>query len=333
VQGGNAVHRRGPDAADVVTDRRLFDLDDIGAEVGEVHAERVRSEERHLEHSHTLEQRQPAHSREATVPRMDLGLRGRVAVVTGASQGIGREIALHLAAEGADLVLCARRQDALDGVAEEAHASDVKTLVVAADVTNPSTAADVRNAATERFGRLDILVNNAGKGHSIALDTLSQQDWDDAFALNFFSAVRLSQACVPVMREQGFGRVINIGSRVGREPDPYFAPYGAAKAALMNFTKNLANAYSADGVTANTVLPGLVRSEAVDEAARRSAQATGKSVEEVMAATLRKRPIPAGRLGEPVDVAALVTFVASEQAGWLTGSCLTIDGGIVRSAF
>jgi 3-oxoacyl-[acyl-carrier protein] reductase len=264
---------------------------------------------------------------------VDLGLRGRVAVVTGASRGLGREIALQLAAEGADLVLCARRQDALDAVAKEAEASGVASLVVAADVTHQATAEQVRGAAAERFGRLDVLVNNAGKGHSIALDALSQRDWHEAFALNFFSAVRLSQACIPVMREQGFGRIINISSRVGKEPDPYFAPYGAAKAALTNFTKNLANAYSKDGVTANTVLPGLIHSEAVDEAARRSAEATGKSIEEVMAATLRKRPIPAGRLGEPADVAALVAFVASEQASWLTGSCLTVDGGIVRSAF
>ena len=253
---------------------------------------------------------------------MDLGLRGRVAVVTGASQGIGREIALQLAAEGADLVLCARRQDALDAVAEQGQARGVN-----------ATATQVMSAATRRFGRVDVVVNNAGKGHSTALDALSRQDWEDAFELNFFSVVRLSQACVPMMRDQGFGRIINIGSRVGKEPDPYFAPYGAAKAALMNFTKNLANAYSADGVTANVVLPGLVHSEAVDEAARKSAEATGKSVDEVMAATLRKRPIPAGRLGEPADIAALVAFVASEGAGWLTGSCLTIDGGIVRSMF
>ena len=264
---------------------------------------------------------------------MDLGLRGRVAVVTGASQGIGREIALQLAAEGADLVLCARRQDALDAVAEQGQARGVNALVVAGDVTDSATATQVMSAATRRFGRVDVLVNNAGKGHSTALDALSRQDWEDAFELNFFSVVRLSQACVPMMRDQGFGRIINIGSRVGKEPDPYFAPYGAAKAALMNFTKNLANAYSADGVTANVVLPGLVHSEAVDEAARKSAEATGKSVDEVMAATLRKRPIPAGRLGEPADIAALVAFVASEGAGWLTGSCLTIDGGIVRSMF
>jgi 3-oxoacyl-[acyl-carrier protein] reductase len=146
------------------------------------------------------------------------------------------------------------------------------------------------------------------------------------------SAVRLSLGCVPLMRAQGGGRIINISSRVGRQPDPYFAPYAAAKAALINFTKNLANAFSKDGILANCVVPGLVRTEAVEEAARASARATGKTVEEVFAATLAKRPIPAGRLGEPADVAGLVVFLASSRASWITGSTFTVDGGIVPTA-
>jgi 3-oxoacyl-[acyl-carrier protein] reductase len=132
------------------------------------------------------------------------------------------------------------------------------------------------------------------------------------------------------MRERGWGRIVNISSRVGREPDPYFAPYAASKAALINFSKNLANAYSADGVLTNCVVPGLIRNEATDEAARRSAEATGMSVDEVYAATLRKRPIPAGRIGESADVAGLVAFLASDHAAWITGACFTVDGGIVR---
>ena len=264
---------------------------------------------------------------------MDLGLRGRTAIVTGASQGIGREIALHLAAEGADLLLVARRKDVLEEVAAEARDQGVRAEAVAVDVTDEDAAEAVRAAAIATYGRIDVLVNNAGKGHSKALHLLDDSDWREAFALNFFSAVRLSVACLSHMREHQFGRIVNISSRVAKEPDPYFAPYGAAKAALVNFTKNIATAYSSQGVTANTVLPGLVRSDAVDEAARRSAEATGKSVEEVMAATLRKRPIPVGRLGDPTDIARVVTFLAAEQSGWLTGAVLIVDGGIVRSAF
>jgi 3-oxoacyl-[acyl-carrier protein] reductase len=133
------------------------------------------------------------------------------------------------------------------------------------------------------------------------------------------------------MRDRGWGRVVNISTRVALEPDPYFAAYAAAKAGLVNFSKNLANAYSADGVLTNCIVPGLIRSEAIDQAAQKSAEETGLTVDEVMARTLKKRPIPAGRLGEPSDVAAMVALLCSERASWITGSCFTIDGGIVRS--
>src|SRR5205085_8309080 len=121
--------------------------------------------------------------------------------------------------------------------------------------------------------------------------------WDASIQLNLMSAVRLSLACVPAMKDQGWGRIVNISSRVGREPDPYFAPYAAAKAALINFSKSLANAFSKHGILTNCIVPGLIRSEAIEEAAAASASATGKTVDEVFAATLEKRPIPAGRLG------------------------------------
>jgi 3-oxoacyl-[acyl-carrier protein] reductase len=259
-------------------------------------------------------------------------LANKVALVTGASKGIGREIALQLAAAGADLVLCARGEKALRAVAREIESRARGADAVAADVATPAGCELLLERARERHGRVDILVNNAGKGSPKKMLDLSEEDWRASFELNFMSAVRLSLGCVPLMRQQGGGRIINISSRVGRQPDPYFAPYAAAKAALINFTKNLANAYSKHGILCNCVVPGLVRTEAVEEAARQSAAATGKSVEEVFADTLRMRPIPAGRLGEPADVAALVVFLASPRASWITGSTFTIDGGIVPTA-
>jgi NAD(P)-dependent dehydrogenase (short-subunit alcohol dehydrogenase family) len=183
--------------------------------------------------------------------------------------------------------------------------------------------------ALGRFGRIDVLVNNAGKGSPKRIVDLTEDDWRASFELNFMSAVRMSLAAAPVMKRQGGGRIINISSRVARQPDPYFAPYAAAKSALINFTKSLANAFSKDAVLCNCVVPGLVRSEAVEEAAARSAEATGKSVEEIFAETLRKRPIPAGRMGEPADVAGIVVFLASARASWITGATFTVDGGIV----
>jgi 3-oxoacyl-[acyl-carrier protein] reductase len=262
---------------------------------------------------------------------MDLGLAGRVAMVTGGSQGIGREIALLLAAEGADLVIAARRTDRLERTADELRALDRKVVAVTADVATPDGPSAVADAALDQLGRVDILVNNAGKGHNKPIHELSDGDWYASIDLNLMSAVRMCRAVVPQMRERGWGRIVNISTRVAREPDQYFAAYGASKAALINFSKNLANAYSSDGVLTNCIVPGLIRSEAIDQAAEKSAAETGLTVDEVMARTLKKRPIPAGRLGEPSDVAGLVALLCSDYGSWITGACFTIDGGIVRS--
>jgi len=259
-------------------------------------------------------------------------LHGKVAIVTGASKGIGREIALELSRDGASLVICARGPAPLLAVAGEINAGGGHVEAVAADVATADGPREVIAAARERFGRIDILVNNAGKGSPKKLLELTEEDWHASFELNFMSAVRASLAAIPIMKAQGGGRIVNISSRVGRQPDPFFAPYGAAKAALINFTKSLANAFAKDGILVNCVVPGLVRTEAVEEAARKSAEATGKTVDEVFAETLRRRPIPLGRLGEPADVAGLVVFLVSEKASWITGSTFTVDGGIVPTA-
>jgi len=262
---------------------------------------------------------------------MDLGLAGRVALVTGGSQGIGRDIARTLAAEGADVAICARRTDVLEATAGELRASGRDVVAVAADVATPDGVARVADAVHDHFGRVDILINNAGKGSPKPLLELTDEEWYASIDLNLMSAVRMCRACVPGMRERGWGRIVNIGSRVGREPDAFFGPYAASKAALINFSKTLANAFSPDGVLTNCVVPGLIKGEAVQQAAERSADATGKTVEEVYEATLRKRPIPVGRLGEPSDVSGLVALLVSERGSWITGSCFTVDGGIVRS--
>ncbi len=263
---------------------------------------------------------------------MELGLDGRVAVVTGGSQGIGREIALGLAAEGCDVVIAARRAEPLEHVAEEIRALGRRALAVVADVTTTDGIGAIAAGALHGFGqgRVDILVNNAGKGSPKPILDLTDDDWLASFDLNLMGAVRLSKALIPGMRERGWGRIVNISSRVGREPDAYFGPYGAAKAALINYSKTLANAFSKDGVLTNCVVPGLIRSEAIDDAAHKSAAATGKTFDEVMAESLRRRPIPVGRIGEPSDVAGLVVLLCSDRASWITGSCFTVDGGIVR---
>jgi 3-oxoacyl-[acyl-carrier protein] reductase len=262
---------------------------------------------------------------------MDLDLTGKVALVTGGSQGIGRAIALTLASEGADVAICARRAEPLEETRRAITALGRDAHATVADVATADGARAAADAAFTHFGRIDILVNNAGKGSPVPLLQLTDDDWQACIDLNLMSAVRLTRACAPPMRERGWGRIINISSRVAREPDEYFAPYAAAKAALVNFSKACANAFSQDGVLVNCVVPGLIKGEGVQQAAERSAEATGKTIDEVYEATMRKRPIPAGRIGEPEDVAGLVALLASDQAAWITGSCFTVDGGIVRS--
>lgn len=263
--------------------------------------------------------------------QMDLGLQGRVAVVTGASRGIGRQVALELAREGSHVVLCARDEAALEKVADELTGLGVRSEVVAVDLSEPPAANRIVERTSERFGRIDIVVNNAGVGRPGRLLELSEEDWQEAFGLNFFAAARLSAACVPTMIAAGWGRIVNVASTQGLEPDPYFGPYGASKAALINLTKCYGRAFSAQGVLTTCVVPGITGTEMVRQNAASAAEATGVSEEEIMRRMLAKDPIPVGRIGTVEEVAAAVVFLASERAAWITGAALAVDGGTTRS--
>jgi NAD(P)-dependent dehydrogenase (short-subunit alcohol dehydrogenase family) len=262
---------------------------------------------------------------------VDLGLRDRVAIVTGASRGIGRQVAIELAAEGCHLFLCGRDEAALDAVAGEVSAKGGRAVVHAADVASPGAAENIVARCREQHGRIDILVNNAGGGTAKRLERLTDDDWQDGFAVNFFAAARLAVACVPVMREQGWGRIVNVASTYGREPDPMFAPYAAAKAALLNLSKNLARAYSADGVLTNCVIPGITLTEMVDTNAAAAAEAAGITPDAVMAKMMAKDPVAAKRFGDTAEIAAAIVFLASERASWITGASLPVDGSTLRS--
>ncbi|MHB8467961.1 MAG: SDR family NAD(P)-dependent oxidoreductase [Acidimicrobiales bacterium] len=259
---------------------------------------------------------------------MDLGLRDRVAIVTGASRGIGRRIAVDLAGEGCDLVVCARGP--LDSTVAEIEATGRPAEGVRGDVTDPPATDAIVARAIDRFGRIDIVVNNAGGNVPVPLGKTTDADWREGLELNFLAAVRLTLGCMPAMQARGWGRVISIASTYGRQPDPYFGPYSAAKAALINFTANISRAFAAEGILANCVIPGVTRTELVEANAASAAQATGRDVEQIMAKVMAKDPIATGRFGEPEEVAAAVVFLASERASWITGSCITVDGGTIR---
>jgi 3-oxoacyl-[acyl-carrier protein] reductase len=263
---------------------------------------------------------------------MDLGLRDRVAIVTGASRGIGRQIALDFAREGTHLVLNARSESALDATAHEAAAHGVRVLPVVADLFDHEAAPMIAERAADELGRLDILVNNTGGGGDpTRLQKLTAQDWQEGFELNFFSAVRMTTACLPFMLERGWGRIVSLSSTYGVEPGPYFGPYSAAKAALLNYSKNLSRAFSAQGVLANCVIPGVTITEAINENAASAAEAQGITPDDVMAKMMEKDPVAMGRFGDPQEVAAAVVFLASDAASWITGAALAVDGGTLRS--
>ncbi len=263
---------------------------------------------------------------------MDLGLRDRVAIVTGSSRGIGRQIALDLAREGTHLVLNARNASTLETTAHECEAHGVRVVQVVADLLDPDAAPLVVERTMDELGRIDILVNNAGGGgDAIRLQKLTDDDWKLGFELNFFSCVRITTACLPVMLERGWGRIVSLSSTYGIEPGAYFGPYSAAKAALLNYSKSLSRAFSAQGVLSNCVVPGITITEAINETAAAAAAAQGTTPGDVMARMMQQDPVSMGRFGDPQEVAAAVVFLASEAASWITGAALAVDGGTLRS--
>lgn len=244
------------------------------------------------------------------------GLKGKVAIVTGASRGIGRAIAGRLAAEGAQCVLCARDQERL------AQAAGVSGAFLGLDLREPDAPARLAAFAVERFGRIDIVVNNAGATRRGPFLGLSEDDWSDGFALKFFGAVRLCRAAWPHL-VASHGSVVNIAGAGGRTPGAEFAVGGSVNAALLSFTKSLAETGINDGVQVNAVNPGTVRT---DRFRARLATMGGETAE---AQFVKSERIT--RVGEPEDIAALVAFIVSAEGRFLQGSMIDMDGGFTKT--
>src|SRR3982751_6550679 len=223
---------------------------------------------------------------------MDLGIRGKVALVSASSKGLGRAIAEELAAEGANLVLCARGADALRQTADSIRKSAGVTVVdVAADVSEQAGIDSVAQAALDKFGQVDILVTNSGGPPSGSFDSFAPEVWEQATRLLLMSAVGLSRAILPGMKARRWGRILNV--------------------------------------TVNNILPGYTRTDRVEHLARATSEKSGTSMADAFAKW--EREIPMGRLGEPREFAALAAFLASERASYITGSSIAVDGGGVRA--
>ena len=242
-------------------------------------------------------------------------LTDQVAVVTGASRGIGRCIALALAGQGAKLVVSARNVNALAAVVDEIKASGGEAVAIAADVAKSEDADNLVAAAVEKFGRLDILVNNAGITRDGLLLRMKDEDWDAVLDTNLKGAFACTRAAAKVMSKQRYGRIINISSVVGEMGNPGQANYSASKAGMIGLTKSNALELARRNVTVNAITPGFIMTDMTDEL-------SDKQKEELTA------QIPLGRLGESEDVAQAVLFLASKGAGYMTGQVLGVNGGM-----
>jgi len=265
---------------------------------------------------------------------MELSLENRVAIVTGGSKGIGYGCADALAAEGCDVVICARHEDELTEAAAdlEGHGGTVKAVV--ADLTIDEDIDRLVDATIDAFGTVDILVNNAGTvGEPGPLEEVSTQEWRDLFELNLFAVVALTRTVIPYMKEQGWGRVINISSENGEQPYPDMIHYSASKGALNNFSKALSKQYAEDGILVNTVSPAFIETPLVENMMEQTAAEQGISKKEAIEAFLDKnRPyIELRRPGQIDEVGPLVAFLASEQASFINGANYRVDGGSVAA--
>jgi 3-oxoacyl-[acyl-carrier protein] reductase len=263
---------------------------------------------------------------------MDFGLKDKVALVAAASRGLGRAIAEELGAEGASLVLCARGAEALNETREHiARTAGVPIISLTADVAVAEDVSRVVKAGISRFGRIDILVTNAGGPPPGGFENLDREAWRVATRLTLDSVLELTRAVLPGMKERRWGRILNVTSIAVKQPVDNLMLSNSLRAAVTGFARTLANEVAAYGVTVNNILPGYTRTKRVEELAQALAASEGVSAAEVRARW--EAEIPAGRLGEPREFAALAAFLASERASYITGTSITVDGGWVKSLF
>ena len=260
---------------------------------------------------------------------MDLGLKGRAAAVAAASRGLGRATARALAAEGAAVALCGRDkgrvQEAAESIAQETGA---RTLAVVADVGVAEQCRAFVERAAEAFGRLDILVTNTGGPKPGGFEAVGDADWDQAYRGTLGNVVHLVRAAVPHMRKNRWGRIVNITSLSAKQPIDGLVLSNAFRAAIAGLAKTLAGELGREGILVNNVCPGYTRTDRLEELAQVRAEAAGCTPAEILAGMAQAAPL--GRIAEPAEFAAVVAFLCSERASYLTGATIPIDGGATR---
>jgi NAD(P)-dependent dehydrogenase (short-subunit alcohol dehydrogenase family) len=258
---------------------------------------------------------------------------GRRAVVTGASAGIGAAVVRGLVARGVTVACCARSQPGLDELLASMPDSSARERMhtYVADMGDAESTSAFLEAVASDVGDADIVVNNVGASPSRNFLYMSDDDWSSLFQLNLMSAVRCTRAFLPSMRRQQWGRVVMVSTGAAKNPDASLIDYAASKAAMVSVAKSLARKYGADNVLVNSVLPGLVHTSMWDRAAGEIAASSGTSVESVFAS--RSANVPLGRFGTPEEIANVVLFLCSEQASYVNGAAIDVDGGRASGMF
>lgn len=257
---------------------------------------------------------------------MDLGIRGRVALVAGGSMGLGRAVALQLAKEGAKIAISALDDPNLPTAAEyikKETGADV--LAIPADVTDSEQAANFVKKSAEHFGTVDILVNNAGGPPSMSFLDIDENLWNFGYRLNLLSTILMTREAVPIMKEKKWGRIINMTSIAVKQPIDGLILSNTVRSGVIGFAKSLSNELAPFNITVNSVCPGYTLTDRVRNLSKVLAEKEGKKPEEIIQRW--EAEIPMKRLGAPEEFATLVAYLASEGAGYITGAAIQIDGG------
>ncbi len=262
---------------------------------------------------------------------MDLGLKGKCALVTGGSMGIGKAAALALMAEGCRVAIGARGQEALaQAAAEIGREAQAEVLTVQVDCTRHEQIRRMAGEVLERFGRIDILVNSIGSATSGDFLRLTEEEWRNSLELKLFGIVHCCREVIPHMQRRRWGRIVNLIGHRGRQPETQAMPAGVANAGLINFTKALADEFVRDGILVNGVSPCPMQTRRLDYMVQAKASLMGISEQAAREEFLRD--IPIGRFAQPHEIAPLIAFLASERNTYISGTTISIDGGATRAA-